>query len=58
MSADIFVLASVIYWGVYVMAFVVGIPCAMALLFGVFQTAKWIKRGDTSNPHKRSSSKT
>ncbi len=51
-------MASVIYWGVYVMAFLVGIPVALGLLFGVFQTAKWIKRGDPSNPHKRSSSKT
>ncbi len=56
--ASIVVMASVIYWGVYVMAFLVGIPVALGLLFGVFQTAKWIKRGDPSNPHKRSSSKT
>ncbi len=55
MWVSVFVLASVIYWGFYVIAFVVGIPCALALLFGVFQTAKWFKRGDKTNPHRHSS---
>jgi hypothetical protein len=45
MSAEPLVLASALYWGVYVIAIAVAVPCALALLFGVMQTAKWLLRG-------------
>jgi hypothetical protein len=45
MSAEPLVLASALYWGVYVIAIAVAVPCALALLFGIVQTAKWLLRG-------------
>lgn len=51
MWADAPVAASVLYWAVYAIAIAVGVPVALALLFGVFQTAKWFKKGGRGNPH-------
>ena len=45
MLASGLVLASVLYWAVYVIAIAVAVPVGLALLFGVFQTAKWFVRG-------------
>ena len=45
MSAEPVVLASALYWGAYVIAVIVAVPVALALLFGVLQTAKWLLRG-------------
>ena len=43
------VLASALYWAVYVIAVAVAIPCAIALLFGLIQTARWLLRGGQSH---------
>ncbi|HLF77328.1 MAG TPA: hypothetical protein VJB57_07515 [Dehalococcoidia bacterium] len=48
------VLASVLYWAVYGIAIAIGIPVALALLFGIVQTAKWFKKGGKTNPHRHS----
>jgi hypothetical protein len=49
---DVLVLASLLYWAFYVIAIAVAIPVALALLFGVVQTAKWFKKGGRTNPHR------
>jgi hypothetical protein len=49
MSAEPVVLASALYWGVYVIAVVVALPCAIALLFGIMQTARWFLRGGVNH---------
>jgi len=49
MSAEPVVLASALYWGVYVIAVVVALPCAIALLFGIIQTARWFLRGGVNH---------
>src|SRR5215213_4103287 len=49
MSAEPVVLASALYWGVYVIAVVVALPCAIALLFGIVQTARWFLRGGVNH---------
>ncbi|HLF70888.1 MAG TPA: hypothetical protein VI759_01880 [Dehalococcoidia bacterium] len=51
MLASALVAAGVLYWAVYVIAIAVGVPVALALLFGVLQTAKWFKKGGKGNPH-------
>ena len=43
------VLASALYWGVYVIAVVVALPCVLALLFGILQTARWFRRGGVNH---------
>jgi hypothetical protein len=43
--SDVALLASALYWGVYVMGVMIAIPCALALLFGIVQTARWFLRG-------------
>jgi len=52
MSESALLLASALYWAVYGIAVVVAVPVAFALLFGVFQTAKWFKKGGKTNPHR------
>lgn len=42
-------LASALYWGVYVIAVLIAIPCAIALLFGIVQTARWFLRGGVNH---------
>ena len=49
MSAEPLVLASALYWGVYVIGIVVALPCALALLFGIVQTARWFLRGGVNH---------
>ena len=49
MSAEPLVLASALYWAVYVIAIAVAIPCALALLFGLVQTTRWLLRGGQSH---------
>jgi hypothetical protein len=49
MSAEPLFLASALYWGVYVIAVVVALPCAIALLFGIMQTARWFLRGGVNH---------
>ena len=49
MSADPVVLASALYWGFYIIALMVAIPCALALLFGMVQTARWFLRGGVNH---------
>ena len=49
MSAEPVELASALYWGVYVIAVVVALPCALALLFGIVQTARWFLRGGVNH---------
>jgi len=49
MPAEPFVLASALYWGVYVIAVVVALPCALALFFGIVQTARWFLRGGVNH---------
>ena len=49
------VVASVLYWAVYVIAVAVAIPCALALLFGAVQTARWFLKGGKTNPHRHRS---
>jgi hypothetical protein len=49
------VLASALYWAVYVIAIAIGVPVGLALLFGVFQTAKWFKKGGKTSPHRHRS---
>ena len=48
-AASVPVLASALYWGVYVIAIVVALPCALALLFGIVQTARWFLRGGVNH---------
>jgi hypothetical protein len=43
------VLASALYWGVYVIGIAVALPCALALLFGIVQTARWFLRGGVNH---------
>jgi hypothetical protein len=47
--------ASALYWAVYVIAIVIAVPVALALLFGVLQTAKWFMKGGRGNPHRHGS---
>ena len=49
MSTEPVVLASALYWGVYVIGIVVALPCALALLFGIVQTARWFLRGGVNH---------
>jgi hypothetical protein len=45
MDVSLPLLASALYWGFYIIAVAVAIPCALALLFGMVQTARWFLRG-------------
>jgi hypothetical protein len=49
MSVEAPLLASALYWGVYVIGVLIAIPCALALLFGVVQTARWFLRGGVNH---------
>jgi hypothetical protein len=42
-------LASALYWGVYIIGLLIAVPCAVALLFGVVQTARWFLRGGVNH---------
>ena len=53
--SEALVMASALYWAVYVIAIAVAIPCALALLFGAVQTAKWFLKGGKTNPHRHRS---
>ena len=55
MSVDAPLAASFLYWAVYVIAIAIAVPVALALLFGVLQTAKWFKKGGRGNPHRHNS---
>ena len=45
-------LAGALYWAVYVIAIAFAVPIALALLFGVVQTARWFKKGGRTSPHR------
>jgi hypothetical protein len=49
MDASPPLLASALYWGFYIIAVMVAIPCALALLFGIVQTARWFLRGGVNH---------
>jgi hypothetical protein len=49
MPVEPVVFASALYWGVYVIGVLVAIPCAVALLFGIMQTARWFLRGGVNH---------
>jgi hypothetical protein len=52
MSVEPLLLAGVLYWAFYAIAIAVAVPVALALLFGVVQTAKWFMKGGRTNPHR------